>query len=298
MIHLLSIEKQTYFKANIISRPWNWGAIKGGKACFEKHKDEIIGGLRTGFNEKFLKSEREQWYRFMENPLSTELCEFIGAVIGDGCITASAGKRTRPLYCVNITGDAKLDKNYLTNTLPAIIERLFNITPCIYFRKKKRAMTLNFHSKMLFKMFTNRFNFVSGNKTFSVTIPDEILLAGSEFIFATTRGIFDTDGCVFFDLRKKYKKPYPRITLNIVSQPLFIQLKDFLSKYFSLYTQHNVKRNSYYVEVYGHKQFEKWMRLIGFSNQRHLSRIRGNYELRPGVEPGTSSLPMTRSEPN
>ena len=86
-----------------------------------------------------------------------------------------------------------------------------------------------------------------------------------------------------------YKKPYPRIALQIASQPLFLQLKEFLQKYFSIYTFEDHNRRAYHIEVYGHAQLTKWMQLIGFSNKRHLSKIENYYKLPTGIGPVISS---------
>ena len=91
---------------------------------------------------------------------------------------------------------------------------------------------------------------------------------------ATVRGIFDTDGCVFLDKRDPYKKPYPRITLQLSSQKLINQLENHLSRNFKLYVNRN-NRDGYrnYIEIYGHGQLEMFLKQIGFSNKRHLSKI-------------------------
>ncbi|MFA4855419.1 MAG: LAGLIDADG family homing endonuclease [archaeon] len=205
--------------------------------------------------------------------LSRDLCEFVGAVIGDGCIDRYLTKDGKSKYHVNITGDAELDKDYLSVHLPLIVQNIFNADSGFYFRKDCRCIVLNIYNELLFSTLTKRFGFVPGNKTFTVSIPEEIIEAGGDFLFAAIRGIFDTDGCIFLDKRKIYKKPYPRITLQIVSKPLFLQLKKALEKHFSLYTHYSPKRECYSLEIYGFRQLEKWMRLIGFSNQRHLRKI-------------------------
>jgi len=272
MLRFLTQEKQQFFLSQTFTKPRNWGAVKGGQKNFEKNRDELLKNLakargRTHGGKGRIKTVD------LGVPLSKELCELIGAIIGDGCVDGHI-RNGNSTYHMSITGDAERDKDYLTNKIPSIISLLFNIPTHIYFKKDCRAIALNFNSKQIFTLLTKRFGFPAGAKTFTVKIPDEIIQAGEEFIFPTIRGIFDTDGCVFFDKRGKYKMPYPRITLQVVSEPLFLQLKQLLSAHFSIYTHNNTKRHNYCVEVYSHKQLEKWMRLIGFSNQRHLDRIR------------------------
>lgn len=282
MAEFLPKEKQDFFKTSIFAKPSNWGAVKGGLKNFEKNKEALLEHLGQVRYKSVPRPVN------LSQPLSKDLCELIGAIIGDGCVDGHIRKNGTSAYHLSITGDAERDKDYLTNKIPSIISSLFNIQTHIYPKKDCRAIALNFNSKQVFSLFTKRFGFPAGAKAFTVKIPEEIMQAGEEFIFPAIRGIFDTDGCVFFDKRKKYCVPYPRITLQVVSEPLFLQLKQFLSKHFSLYARSGIKRHNYCVEVYGHKQLEKWMRLIGFSNRRHLSKI-DNYKLSLGIGPRTST---------
>ena len=90
---------------------------------------------------------------------------------------------------------------------------------------------------------------------------------------STIRGLFDTDGGIFFDKRKSYCKPYPRIFFNTVSKGLFSQVSDFLSRNFKFYSSYRKENKSYGLEIYGYKNLKKWMTLVGFSNERHLRKI-------------------------
>lgn len=218
-------------------------------------------------------------------PLSEELCELVGAFIGDGCTDSYVTKHGKSKYHLSIIGDSTLDREYHLGKLSAIVKDLFGVVTKAYFRNDKNAMQLNIYSKRVFRLFTERFGFPIGVKTYTVKIPEEILNSEERLIFATIRGIFDTDGCVFFDKRSPYKKPYPRIALQIVSGPLFLQLKSVLSNHFFLYTHHSQKRGTYTLEVYGHEQLSKWMKLIGFSNKRHLNKIEEKYKPLAGIGP-------------
>lgn len=271
LVSKLENEKQEYFIKNISKKDVNWGCVKGGKITFAKYPEEFARRRKKGLR-KIIKMSKQQAPKYdfnINQSLSEKLCEFIGAFIGDGCIN-KYGRH----YSIRICGDSLYDNNYLTEHMPKYTKVLFDQKGYNYFAKNANSVELRFHSKKLFKLITERFEFPKGVKSYTVKIPEEIIKSEKKLIFATVRGIFDTDGCVFLDKRKAYKKPYPRITLQTVSKPLYLQLKEILSKEFSLYTYENKKRNSHYVEVYGHLQIAKWMKLIGFSNERHLSKIR------------------------
>ncbi len=291
-------DKQEYFLLKASKKPANWGQVLGGKILYQKYPQEFEKRKQNGLKKLFELRKQEFVTNFnLEIPLTENLCEFIGAFIGDGNLYLSKKGR----FNVNIVGHSKLDYNYLTKTIPNLISPIIDRKPNVTIRKNTNAMRVGFSSKLLGKLLTERFHFPCGAKTYSVKIPEEILNADEKFVFATIRGIFDTDGCVFIDKRKIYQKPYPRITLQVTSENLVNQLNEFLSKYFKVYTlkskrkfKDSAKYNRheiYILEIYGLKQVEKWMLLIGFSNDKHLSKISQLLENKPlaGIEPAVSS---------
>ena len=204
--------------------------------------------------------------------LNKEICEFIGAFIGDGYMGNYGVRKNQ--FLVGITGDKKLDEDYLKNYLAPLIKRNFPFTnPNIYYRKDENSLMLRIYSKKLFHLFLG-LGFLPGKKSDKAKIPQPIM-ENWEYLKYTIRGIFDTDGCIFFDKREVYSKPYPRITLQMASIPLINQLEHCLSKKFKLYVNKN-NRDSYrnYIEIYGHEQLETFLKEIGFSNERHLNKLK------------------------
>lgn len=227
-----------------------------------------------------------------EFPLTEELCEFIGAVIGDGCVSGYTKQSGKPNYHISVTGDANLDKDYLVNRLAPLARKLFGATANPSFRKDSNAIILNIYSKFAFSLLTERFEFVPGEKTLTVKIPEEILVSKKSFIYAAIRGIADTDGCVYIDERNIYRKPYGRIHLVTYSKPLFSQLKEILSADFSIYCSKSKTdwNDRYDIVIYGNGQIKKWVELIGFSNEKHLRKVKHILEPEEGFEPPTRTL--------
>ncbi len=283
LIELMPDEKRQFFSNTVFIKQGNWGIVKGGKENYRINSKKIIKQLRKGFH-KYIKSENfrvEELSRVnIDMSLTEDLCEFIGLIIGGGCIDGYANKSGKSYNHFSITGDSELDINYLTNKVPSIMQNIFGMQPKVTFRKDSQAIVLKFYSKQIFDLLTKRFGFIAGNKTYCVTIPTEILNAGEKYVFATIRGIFDTDGSVYLDKRRVYAKPYPRIVLSTTSKPLFLQLKSLLNKHFSLYVLEMAASSSkneapkYYLVIYGRRQMKKWRELIGFSNEQHLKKIR------------------------
>ncbi len=204
--------------------------------------------------------------------LNKEICEFIGAFIGDGYL-GNYGK-TKKQYVLGISGNKELDEDYFKNYLIPLLKKNFKcINPRLYYRNDENTIMLRINSKELYDWFMD-LGFNSGKKSHTVKIPEKIF-NNKKLVKYVIRGIFDTDGCIFFDKRSNYCKPYPRITLQLASMDLINQIEFYLSNHFNLYTNRsswNGKRSC--IEIYGHKQLEKFLKEIGLSNKRHLAKVK------------------------
>lgn len=242
----------------------------GGKNAYKKNEPIFQYGRLKGLKSMKDRGRKIKTFDFPNFKLSEDICEFVGTFIGDGFFNCYKNK----VYQIEFSGDKRFDLDYYTRIVIPIIKReIPELNPRISFVKNKNTIKIRFFSKQLFCFLKQEFGFKPGVKTYTVTIPERIINAGEPYIDRTIRGIFDTDGTVFFDKRKAYKKPYPRISLQIVSEPLYIQLKNYLSRYFSLNEGKNKNRKTYYIEVYGFESLRKWMSKIGFSNDRHLIKL-------------------------
>lgn len=266
----LDAASKSKFRRNLIivdSKGW---LSLGGKNAYSKNAEKFRKGRIKGMRAIKRMGNKTKTYNFLDFVLSKEICEFIGAFIGDGFFNCYNNK----LYQIEFSGDKRFDEDYYTKVIiPIIKKEIPELNPRISFVKNKNTLKVRLFSKKLFCFLKQEFGFQPGVKTYDVRIPKRIMDAGDEFINRTIRGIFDTDGTVFFDKRKKYKLPYPRICLQIVSEPLYNQLKDYLRGKFKMRTGNYKNRGIYYIEVYGFENLKKWMSEIGFSNNRHLNKL-------------------------
>jgi len=101
----------------------------------------------------------------------------------------------------------------------------------------------------------------------------QILEEGWDYVKWTIRGIMDTDGTLFFS-KKTYRLPvYPTLEIRTHSRKLALQITGVLQQNgFRVRPRGNEKRG-YHVALYGKKMLEKWVKEIGFSNQRHINRL-------------------------
>ena len=262
-LSLLTFEQQQLFLQEIYYKPKNWGQRLGGIITSKKYSNNIdrIRHLALSSKKDYVKYEFN-----ITMPLSEELCEFIGAVIGDGFTNQYRGA-----YEMQIAGDRLLDKNYYFTRLKPICENLFHITPKI--TENRNGLRLTIYSKRLFQMLTQRFKIPAGVKAYTVFIPDEIVLLGNNYLYATLRGMFDTDGGIGFDKRKIYSEPYIRINYTSSSKKLIKQTSEILNQNNIPHSVHS-KTSAQMIQINGRNNTSQFMSKIGFSNKRHLDKIK------------------------
>ena len=263
LIDLMSFDEKDYFANKIGYKESNWGQIIGGLKAYKIKKQSFDKGRRKGIISR--KNFGVKYDFNINLPLSHGLCEFIGAVIGDG-FTNKYGH----MYQTQITGDKNLDEEYYQKVLSPICEKEFNIKPII--KKRWDRITLTLYSKRIFELLTNRFGIPRGIKCYTVVIPDEIFRAENKFLKSVLKGMFDTDGGIGLDKRKAYKKPYIRINYTSVSEKLAKQIDGFLSQIAIPHSLHK-QGNAFKIQINGQQNVKKFVSEIGFSNPRHLRRV-------------------------
>jgi hypothetical protein len=261
-LECLDIKNKAYFLNNVYYKEKNWGQIKAGNITYKKHKSIFDIGRKQATHKNSTK------YKFdLNTPLTNELAEFIGAFIGDG-FTNHYGR----MHMVQFAGDSRYDSQYLENRLGSILRKL---CPNVYISyrniKNQNTIRMTIYAKELHILLTKRFGFPCGKKTYTVKIPDEILNSDKTKINSCIRGIFDTDGCVFFDKRESYSKPYLRICLNLANVDLIKQINNLLLEQDIVST---VGSNSKRLQINGFNNCKLFIEKIGFSNDRHLSKIK------------------------
>ncbi len=208
--------------------------------------------------------------------LNEEICEFIGAFIGDGFSGIYNRKKTQ--YLIGFVGHRELDKEYFYHFLHPCIKRNFPFTnPRLFYRESDNTIRIIMYSRKLFS-FLKDLGFKGGKKSDTVIIP-AIIAKNDKFLCATLRGIFNTDGSVFFDKRPAYKDLYPRIDLHLENKRLISQIYSLLKK---LGIKATITTNQSKIQINGKKNIASFLNKVGFTNERHLSKIR-KIEKAPGV---------------
>ncbi|MBT3985808.1 hypothetical protein HOD38_04050 [archaeon] len=268
------IFKGRFEKGNI---PWNKKQVK--KNClFCRRQIEISQSRHKEGRGKFcsLNCRRNYKYKLAKGFILTEdLAELIGAIIGDGCINKNYRRKD---YRIQISGNKNEDKEYYDKYLPHLVFRCLGILPRPYLATNG-AYILQFQSEP-FRIFLNSLG-IEPRKTKTVRIPFEIR-KNIFFLQACIRGIADSD-FTFICTKRKKDKPnnYPRICAQFASKPLVKDLEWALRGMgFTLNTKYEYFREdkrgfSYitnFINLDGPYNLRRWLNLIGFSNQRIITR--------------------------
>ncbi len=208
--------------------------------------------------------------------ISKELAELAGIFAADGCM-----QKDYICFWGNITED----KPYYDQTMTGLFQKEFGITPRCHEKLSNSVYGFYICNKKVLQVF-NSLGFHAGSKTYTVTVPEEIMhCQNSEIQAAFIRGFFDGDGCLTFLKRKgtasQFKKEhntYPRIFLTSRSFEVARQIHSLLLK-FNIRATLTTHKPSYerekpaaVITVRGAEMLEKWMNTIGMNNHSSFTK--------------------------
>ncbi|MBR9693185.1 hypothetical protein GOV07_04640 [Candidatus Woesearchaeota archaeon] len=204
--------------------------------------------------------------------LNEDVAEETGIHVGDGSmnIYASSGNGA----CYTLACHERDDREYIDSFVLPLIKKIYGKTP------KPRNWSegtygFRFCSKEIILFKHNILGLPLGRKD-NISVPKQIL-SNKQLMFAFLRGLFDTDGCV--PLWRTNGALYPRIQFVSISRRLTDQVAEFLrSEGFrvTFWVHTTPKKNwkeAYCLSINGRSMAERWMKLIGFHNPKHLKKI-------------------------
>jgi len=194
-----------------------------------------------------------------------ELAELWGIMLGDGCVQKIKGYKLG-VYGIDIAGHSEDDREYLSSFVKPLCEKLFGINGRFYISKRNKCIHVILDGRRIIDFFEEN-NFKAGNKILNkVTIPSWIK-ANNKLLSACLRGLFDTDGS-FYKLTNQnsyqiHFKNYNKTLLEDVRESL-LKLDIGVSKIICEKSIVITKRS----------EIEKFYKVIGFSNPKHLNKIK------------------------
>lgn len=214
-------------------------------------------------------------FNFSVSNINSDFAELFGAMIGDGCLSKYySNYDNRFKYCVLITGHTH-DELYFRNTIRPIFKKLFGINGCIRFKKSDNVTRFETISKRIFDNFV-KFGFPVGLKK-SLFIPQEILQT-NDYALSCVRGIFDTDGSIYFRYSKQYsghtkRYDYKNIEFKMNSYEVINSIKNILCDNGITTTNIRKNKNSFVLKITNQKSVFKFREMVRPNNPYHIERF-------------------------
>ncbi len=192
---------------------------------------------------------------------SVELAEFIGILLGDGCIQSQQ---------VSITLNTVADKDYIEYVTNQI-HKLFNYSPTVRQRWPTKATTILISGKDFTRNLVNKGMKVGDKVKQQVAVPGWITKS-HKLSVCCLRGLMDTDGGIFTHTYKIKDSQYSYLKINFSnkSQPL----REFAYNTLKQLGLTPKYRYNNQVWLYSEKEVISYIKLVGSSNQRLLKKIR------------------------
>lgn len=235
----------------------------GCSYSIEKRK---LGGQNSQSNRKLypecyakLGCPIPREFSFPKND-SEELAEFMGILLGDGCIQSQQ---------VSITLNTVADKDYIEYVTNQI-RKLFNYTPTVRQRWPTKATTILISGKDFTRNLVNKGMKVGDKVKQQVAVPGWITNS-RELSRWCLRGLMDTDGGIFTHTYKIKGAQYSYLKINFSnkSQPL----REFAYNALKQLGLTPKYRDNNQVWLYSEKEVLQYMHEVGSSNQRLLRKI-------------------------
>ncbi len=208
------------------------------------------------------------------------LFELFGIYVGDGCL--SVNKRYKELAILgDINEEFEYHKDYV---IP-----LFNKTVFIPLTGKpiegKHCKTMGVYGIITFEKkvvdYFISFGFKPGPKT-NIKLPSIITESDKSLQKHFLRGLFDTDGSIYFEKNyssKSNKNLRPKIKISTVSRKMKNQILAMLRNFDMNpmdkipYKGKRDKNINYEIVIHRKKDLESFIKNIGFSSSKHKTKI-------------------------
>src|SRR3989338_1080012 len=221
----------------------------------ENNKYLGLASLTEGFKNSSVR---------LPTKLTPELGEEIGIHIGDGHLSSNR-------YRYKLFGNID-ESEYYENFVAGLYQRLYNIN--VRLEKRERdgnIIGFEFCSKPVWIFKTKTIGLITGRKD-NVSVPILILNSNPAILRAFVRGLFDTDGNLYFQSRYGYKNYYPLISLTSKSKDLCKSTCEILTK-LGFKANYYTTRNEAVVQLYGYENLLKYASEIGWHITKQLNRF-------------------------
>ena len=198
---------------------------------------------------------------------SEESAEMVGIILGDGALNDCQ---------LRISLDRTVDREY-AYFVKRLMKRIFNESPS-WVERKDNTISLTLSGVGLVEVL-EKIGLHRGNKVKQqVAIPDWIL-NNSRYRIACVRGLFDTDGGLYFHRHSKWKdkRPYLGWSFTNHSKPLIAGFRETMLAC-GLKSREIDKKQLY---MYSFKKIVRYFEVIGSNNPKNWRKLKNYLLIRP-----------------
>jgi DNA-binding transcriptional regulator WhiA len=196
--------------------------------------------------------------------------EFLGVFLGDGCIVYNPVKH---IYDLEFSGNALDQKEYFKD-LGEFIFSDSGKMPKIWIKEHRlgHSLCLRLDNKKYVEHLIFEVGLVYRNKCFNAQIPERFM--DWKYSKDILRGLFESDGSLFFSKSKKHNFPtYPRLEIKTSSKKLSEQIMFILKrKQYKVNIMSSKSDKTFRIYLSGAEMLEKWSKEIGFSDIKSISK--------------------------
>ncbi len=204
--------------------------------------------------------------------ITPQFAEFIGILLGDGCISLTK-------YGIYVSLDSVLDKPYLESVVERYFLELFRKTPSVYYSNSSRNVRCFIYSKEVFNFLTNKIGLPYGKRKYNPRnrIP-KVISSDNKLLSNAIRGLFDTEGGFY-----QHNRTSPRLYIYNTSKYLLGSIYEGLLQ---LGYTPTLKKDA--VKICKKQEIVKFFNQVGSNNPQKLLKYR--IWLREGTVPKNSRV--------
>lgn len=207
---------------------------------------------------------------FENYKINEAFAEFYGVLIGDGCISKYISYGNLH-YEIRIDGNSVTDLDYYNTFLLNLIHKATGIYPKMRFRNDCNGIYIKFCSKSLAFFLNTKLGFPFGKKNENGLLISDKILSDTSLLRRTLRGLFDTDGSLYFTKNDRNKvRKYPILEISTRSPLLLSQLKIILD---SMGFKTKIRHYKDAIKLHGKKNLLRWFELIGSNHPDKNSKF-------------------------
>ncbi|MBW2986572.1 hypothetical protein KY333_04350 [Candidatus Woesearchaeota archaeon] len=213
------------------------------------------------------------------------LAEFLGWHLGDGCISINE-KYSEYVLAGDITEEYPFYKKVIIPTFNKLFKQYLKKQTTLKKYSSVGVCGIYLFDENFVSHLQKKFNLTSGKK---INIQMPLILKTNQQKKQFLRGLFDTDGSIYFcksNFKTKKESLYtifhykPKIKLATISEKLIKQVHKMLSdlgyspRLYAPRKQRKNERFMHAVVLDTKKDTKKWVQEIGFRNMKHLTKIK------------------------